>query len=213
MNIYEEIKKYDLILCSSSPRRKEILTQIGFEPIIIKSNFAEDLNKSKYPNPIDYVEETSYHKLIDVYEDIHKLKGNKPKILLSADTVIISNNKIFEKPTNYENNVKMLKDLKNLQRSGYKIEIVTCCSILKLSKTGEITSKKFRSITEIHLSDNLTDEMIEQYCQTGEGLEVAGGFKIQGKGAILFDKINGDFYNCVGLPASLVFKEINELLL
>jgi len=57
------------------------------------------------------------------------------------------------------------------------------------------------------------DADIRSYCRSGEGLEVAGGFKIQGLGAVLFDAIDGDFYNCVGLPASRVFGEICSLVL
>lgn len=217
MEVYEEIKKYELILCSSSPRRKDILKQIGFDPIIIKSKFAEDLEKSKYNDPIKYVEDTSFYKIMDIYENIHNINNNssnnlKPKILLSADTVIICNNKIFEKPLNFENNVKMIKELRNFQKNGYKILIVTYCTLIKILINGKFTSKKFKSISEIHLIDNLSDLIIEEYCKSGEGLEVAGGFKIQGKGAILFDFIKGDFYNCVGLPASLVFEQISEII-
>lgn len=211
--VFEEIEKYEFILCSSSPRRKDILNQIGFKPIIIKSNFKEDLNKLNYKNNlIKYVEDTSFNKLIEVYENLH-LRNSKPKLLLSADTVILSNNKIFEKPLNLNDNIKMLKELRDNQNNGFKIEIITCCTIMKVSINGETITKKFKSISEIYLIDNLTDEIINEYCRTNEGLEVAGGFKIQGKGAILFKGIKGDFYNCVGLPINLVFEEISKLIL
>jgi septum formation protein len=210
--VHKFIKQYEFILCSNSPRRLDILKQIGFNPIIKKSNFKEDLDKSLYiGKPIDYVKDTSYFKLIDVFESIKKDKKDKSIILLSADTVIISGDKILEKPDNYENNIKMIKTLRNLQLNGEIIKIVTCCTLLKF-KNNEKIIKKFECSTEIKLIDNISDELIEQYCQSGEGLEVAGGFKIQGYGAILFDSINGDFYNCVGLPASKVFNEINDLI-
>lgn len=203
-----KIGNYKFILCSSSPRRLEILKQIGFNPLVEKSNFKEDLNKSEYADPIDYVRDTSYYKLVDVCENT---SHDGPLLFLSADTVIISGDKILEKPNNFENNVKMLKTLRESQNNGEIIKIVTCCTLCKVIE-GVKDIKKFDSITEIKLVDDITDEFIIEYCKSGEGLEVAGGFKIQGFGAILFKEIRGDYYNCVGLPASLVYGEIKNML-
>lgn len=207
--LYNKLDKYKFILCSSSPRRLELLQQIGINPIIKKSNFPENLNKLEYKgNEIQYVIDTSYAKLEDVYNSIEE---DANIILLSADTVIISNGEIFEKPGNYENNVKMLKKLCYLQNEGYKIKIVTCCTLLK-REDNKVSIKKFQCISEIEMIEGISNKDIENYCKSEEGFEVAGGFKIQGFGSILFKGIKGDYYNCVGLPISMLFKELCSFL-
>lgn len=217
--VYRAIGEYKFVLCSSSPRRKDILNQIGFDPIIRKSNFKEDLDKSSYSrdNLVDYVADTAYHKLLDVRSRLVEEElspSSAPLLLLSADTVVLCDGEIFEKPGSYEGNVAMLKRLRESQKAGHKLKIVTCGVLLKLDRsTGVEQESRFRSETEIHLVDAISDEDITNYCRSGEGLEVAGGFKIQGLGAVLFDCICGDYYNCVGLPASRVFREICSLIL
>lgn len=216
--IHKAIKEYEFILCSSSPRRIEILQQIGFNPIVKKSNFKEDLDKANYKTDlVEYVQDTAYYKIIDVFETLQsekEIKNNgKPLLLLSADTVILCNNKIYEKPKDFNNNVSMLKSLRDEQYKGNKIEIVTCCVILINKGNDNKVIKKFNCKSEIKLINDLNDKLIEQYCLSGEGQQVAGGFKIQGFGSILFDSINGDFYNCVGLPASKVFNQLCDCVL
>lgn len=212
--VYTAIRRYRFILCSSSPRRRDILRQIGFEPIVRKSNFKEDLDKASYDASrlVDYVADTAYHKLLDVRNALGHETAS-PLLLLSADTVIICNGEIFEKPRSYEGNVAMLQRLRAAQAAGHKINIVTCGVLVKLGDGVVEQESRFRTQTAIHLVDGLTDAAICSYCRSGEGLEVAGGFKIQGLGAVLFDAIDGDFYNCVGLPASRVFAEICSLVL
>ncbi|TID18167.1 hypothetical protein CANINC_003908 [Pichia inconspicua] len=197
--------KYKVILCSSSPRRLDILKQLGINPIVEKSTFEEDFDKNNFDEPIDYVQATAREKLKDVVNRINSEKT----IYLSADTVIICNNKIFEKPLTIEQNITMLKELFDLQRNGESIKIVTCCCLYNSfnEKTFE-----FNETSLIKLSTNLSDLDIIEYCKSGEGLEVAGGFKIQGFGMILFESIQGDFYNCVGLPGRLVFEKIGEII-
>ena len=213
--VYTAIQEYKFILCSSSPRRRDILKQIGFEPIVRKSNFKEDLDKASYDasNLVEYVADTAYHKILDVRDSLAHETASR-LLLLSADTVIICDGEIFEKPKSYEGNVAMLQRLRAAQAAGHKINIVTCGVLMKLhAAAGVEQMSRFRSETAIHLVDGLTDAQIRSYCRSGEGLEVAGGFKIQGLGAVLFDAIDGDFYNCVGLPASRVFREICSLVL
>lgn len=201
------------ILCSGSPRRLDILQQIGFYPTVIKSNFKEDLDKSKYAsNPLDYIEDTSYFKLLDVYNNQIDLNNGVNYMLLSADTVIICNKEIFEKPKTVENNIKMLKTFKRLQEEGGNFQIVTFCTLLLKNSNEPVKIKKFNKVTEIKFIDGLNDEFIENYCLNDEGLDVAGGFKIQGFGSVLIDEIRGDYYNCVGLSASQVFQEICNIL-
>lgn len=213
--VYSKIKEFDFILCSSSPRRLDILRQIGFDPLVEKSQFKEDLDKAKYGSDLaKYVEDTAHLKLKEVYDRKKGEYGKGPSkgmVMLSADTVIICNNKVYEKPKSFENNVSMLKELRDQQDRGHRIEIVSSCILFK-DNGDRPETRRFSCCTAIKLIDGLTDDLIREYCRSGEGLQVAGGFKIQGLGSILFDSVNGDFYNCVGLPASRVFSELVALL-
>lgn len=201
-------EKYEVILCSGSPRRLDILKQIGINPIVEKSNFKEDFDKNEFANkPIEYVQATAREKLNEVINRIDN--NNKKRIYISADTVIICGGKIFEKPNSFDSNVNMLKELRDLQGKGESIKIVTCCCMHN-NTSGE--RNEFSETSLIKLVSNLTDSGIIDYCKSGEGLDVAGGFKIQGFGMILFEAIEGDFYNCVGLPGRIVFEKIGELI-
>lgn len=211
MSLNKTLTNYQFILCSGSPRRLDILQQIGLKPIVCKSDFEENLDKSIYAgNPKGYVKETSYLKLVDVLEHLEDKESSK--ILLSADTVVVCGDKILEKPGCFDANVEMLKTLRDYQARGEKIYILTCCTLCKYVKGEEPVIVKYDSSTDIRLVDGITDAQIIDYATTGEGQEVAGGFKIQGLGAILFDRISGDYYNCVGLPASQTYFEIARLL-
>lgn len=226
--LHERLAAYEFVLCSSSPRRYELLQQVGITPRVEKSAFKEDLDKSLYEgDPYRYVSDTSFEKCQEVYSrlrrrncDTSNREANndghcKPLLLLSADTVITAKGEIFEKPGSYASNVAMLKTLRDHEEQGTKIEVVSGCTILKedpSTSTGNVQVRRFLSTTEIHLVKGLTDETIEEYCTSGEGQSVAGGFKIQGAGCLLFDSISGDYYNCVGLPLSLVCRELGALV-
>jgi septum formation protein len=207
----EKLSHYDLILCSGSPRRLDILRQLGLSPRVIKSTFAEDLDKSQFDHPIEYVAATAREKIREVHNRVISDDQVSPKILIAADTVIIGDGRIFEKPMDYESNVSMLKSFREIQQNGGNICIVTCGYIMFCESNEEKPiEREFRSCTEIRFIKDMSDEFIEEYCQSGEGLEVAGGFKIQGFGSVLFERIHGDYYNCVGLPASRVWGLLSE---
>lgn len=216
--IHKELENYEFVLCSGSPRRYDILKQLGINPVVEKSNFKEDFDKELYVGkPVDYVKATGLEKLKEVVGRIDKdgergrrrRRRRKGRIYLSADTVIICDGKIYEKPKSIERNVSMLKELRDKQANGSKLEIVTCCAMFN---NVNDESLEFEASSYITLCRDLQDSLIEEYCLSEEGLEVAGGFKIQGFGMILFESINGDFYNCVGLPGRLVFQKLGEIL-
>lgn len=215
------------ILCSTSPRRIEILTKMGFNKIIIKpSEFPEDLDKNLY-TPQEYVENTAEGKAINVYQSLKKEyefngkeddnNNNFSKIcLLAADTVIETNGKIFEKPKDIEDQYNSLRQLRD---SNAKINCITGVVIIT-NEIDEDNNKeeiikmnkiKFSVITEIEFNGNCSNELIKNYCNCKEGLKVAGGFKIQGYGSILINKINGDYHNVVGLPFTKTFENLCKI--
>lgn len=203
----------NIILASKSPRRKELLNLLGlFNFSVESSNFEENLIKSDFINPSDYCIATSKAKGIDVIQLIEK-EGllKKGTMLFSADTIVVINNEILEKPSNLDDARRMLKLLSNKKHFVYsstcifsngknngneKDHISFVCSLV------ESTEVKFKQ---------LSDEDINSYIETGEPFDKAGAYGIQGFGSQLVDSINGCYYNVMGLPISKISTELNSL--
>lgn len=122
-------------------------------------------------------------------------------IIIGADTLVYLDGKKYGKPNDKEEAKEMLKAL-----SGKTHSVYTGVCILK---NGE--SECFCTKTDVKFYE-LCDSFIEKYIASGEPLDKAGAYGIQGKGALLVEKVNGDFYNIVGLPIALVAKKLRELM-
>ncbi|KAI5959862.1 uncharacterized protein KGF55_005094 [Candida pseudojiufengensis] len=200
----KKLTEYQLILGSNSPRRREILkNNLGIkEFVVIGSDFAEDLEKSD-KTPLEYVQLTSKHKaeaLLEVYKEKF---SNKDAIILTCDTIVTANGRIFEKPKS-----------KHEQRNYFEfykkhpdLEVISAITTIKIKKDN-ISEYFDHSITKLKFKPN-NDEVMTAYIESEEGLEVAGGFKYQELGCLLFSEISGDYYNVVGLPTS-TFELLNR---
>ncbi|KAJ7784586.1 inosine triphosphate pyrophosphatase-like protein [Mycena metata] len=214
-----------IILASASPRRKDILNVFGLAPEIIPSTFAEDLPPSSFENIHEYPVATATHKAIEVYERLVETDpDNAPDLVIAADTVVLSHalpstsqtsyemlpevtQELLEKPTSKEDNFRMLLDL-----NGNVCQVVTGLVVVYpvLTSPGYM----IRSIDErslVYFADN-SRELIEAYVESGEGLSVAGGFAIQGRGGALIRKVDGDYNNVVGFPAASFFRLLDLLV-
>ncbi|KAJ7282817.1 inosine triphosphate pyrophosphatase-like protein [Mycena rebaudengoi] len=214
-----------IILASASPRRKEILRILGLAPEIIPSTFDEDLSPGSFDDIHEYPVATASHKAIEVYERLVEADPeNPPDLVIAADTVVLShaapsttqtsyeilpsiNQELLEKPNTKAENLRMLLDL-----NGGICEVVTGVVVVYpvLTSPGYNT----RAIDErslVYFADS-PRELIEQYVESGEGLDVAGGFAIQGLGAILVRKVDGDYNNVVGFPAASFFRLLDLLV-
>ncbi|KAJ6543579.1 inosine triphosphate pyrophosphatase-like protein [Mycena vulgaris] len=214
-----------IVLASASPRRKDILSVFGLAPDIIPSTFEENLPISSFENIHEYPVATATHKAIEVYERLVAIDpDNAPDLVIAADTVVLSHalpstsqtsyemlpetsQELLEKPASKEDNIRMLLDL-----NGGVCEVVTGLVVVYpvLTSPGYM----IRSIDErslVYFADNPL-ELIEAYVETGEGLSVAGGFAIQGRGGILIRKVDGDYNNVVGFPAASFFRLLDLLV-
>ena len=180
-----------LILASKSPRRKEILEMAGIDFLVISKEVEEDIEKS---NPTLYVEKTAQKKALAVFEDF------KDDIILSADTIVTIDNLILEKPKNIDDARQMIKLI-----SGRKHKVITGVC-LGTSNSHEVFSVE----TEVYVS-KLSDEQIEEYILTSEPYDKAGGYAIQGIFGKYIEKINGDYYNVVGLPINKIISKLNNI--
>jgi len=180
--------KKRLILASGSPRRQELLNQVGIPFSIRKKKIDE--SKITIHDPIEKVKQLAI------------LKGKSvplqhTEVILSADTVVAYNQIIFEKPKNKEEAYEMISRL-----SGDVHEVFT--GILIRSATDE---NVFVERTRVEFWP-LTEKEIERYVTTDEPYDKAGAYGIQSLGAMFVKQIIGDYYNVVGLPISRVVREL-----
>ena len=184
-------KKVKLVLGSGSPRRIELLKILGCKFQIIPSKIKEKI--SPRLSPIQNVKRLSRLKALDVASKI------SDGVVIAADTEVILDGKILGKPRNKKEAQEMLKNL-----NGKTHQVITVLAITdgKTKRTFQdvvITKVKFRK---------LNNNLIKKYIATGEPLDKAGAYGIQGKGALLVESIKGDYFNVVGLPLNA----LNQLL-
>lgn len=180
-----------IILASASPRRKELLTVAGVEFDIVVKDVDETVPDGTLP--IEAAKMTAKKKALAVAKDFEDCT------VIGADTIVVTNGKILGKPADKDDACRMLRML-----SGIEHEVITGVCIASGEKIDNfaVTSKvKFYE---------LTDEEIKNYVATGEPMDKAGSYGIQGRGCTLVEKIEGDYFNIVGLPVAEVVRRIKE---
>lgn len=185
----KKMKKVQIILASKSPRRKAILKQVGIDFSAVESNFEE---KKNVKNPTasnirKLVIDNAKGKALDIAS---KINGG---VVLGVDTVVLCEGKIIGKPKDSEDAKIILNFLNN------KMHEVFSGIALVGKSDGKVRLLTDCEVTKVYFC-KLTEDEIEQYISTGEPLDKAGAYGIQERGAVLIKKIDGDFYNVVGLP-------------
>ena len=181
-----------IILASASPRRRELLETAGVEFEICVSDADESIPEGTLP--VDAAKMTAEKKALAVAE------SHKDAVVIGADTIVVANGRILGKPADKADAEAMLTML-----SGIEHEVVTGVCLVS---GGEISS--FAQISKVKFYE-LTAEEIKAYVATNEPMDKAGAYGIQGKGCTLVEKIDGDYFNIVGLPVAKVVREINKI--
>ncbi|MBP5604010.1 MAG: septum formation protein Maf [Ruminiclostridium sp.] len=180
-----------LILASKSPRRKELLSLITPDFMIITAVGEEKADRSLEAG--EYVRELAVHKATEVYST------HTEDTVIGADTVVAIDGEILGKPSGREDAARMLRLL-----SGRIHSVFTgACIISKNRKISFFEETKVRFFT-------LSDDEIERYIDTGEPFDKAGAYGIQDKGALLVEGIEGDFYNVMGRPVGRLARELRS---
>lgn len=182
----------DIILASQSPRRREILENLGVAFICEPSDVDETVDEGMTPDRA--VTEISRRKAVYCLEH-----HENDVFVISADTVVVIDGKIIGKPKDETDAFEILKNL-----SGRTHEVYTgytICTKQKIFSDVCCTKVTFKT---------LSDEEISRYISTKEPLDKAGAYGIQGKGAVFVSEINGDYLNVVGLPASKIFENAKK---
>ena len=183
-----------IILASSSKQRQDIFNMIGLKYDVITSNEPEESNQT---NPNKYVEELSLNKAKSVKKQI-----NSKAIIISADTIIYGNNKIYEKPKSKEEAYLNLKELSNNRCTAY-----TGITLIDLYKEKIICSS---SKADVYFNE-IKDEEIEWYVNNEENIFKCCGFVPLGKASLFIDKIEGDYNTLLGISPSIIYNKLKEL--
>lgn len=192
-----------IILASQSPRRKELLTQIGIEFECMPSSEEEVITTAI---PAEAAKQLAKMKAVSISS---KVSG---RCILAADTVVECNEEILGKPKDEQDAKRMLKML-----SGNKHTVHTGVCIINQKNTEDDTNKEkieeilFVNHTDVYMNE-LTEKEIDDYIKTKEPMDKAGAYGIQGRAAAFISKIDGDYNNVVGLPLCDVYNVLKNIL-
>jgi len=183
-----EVIMKKIILASASPRRVELLKQIKLEFEVIPSNASERIDKKLKPEEI--VQQLACKKAVDIAEKLNFAQKGNNTIVIGADTIVVKDG-IMGKPKNEAHAFEMLKSLQGKWHEVLTGIAVVNAQDMKCVNDYERTRVKFR---------NLSDDIINSYIKTGEPMDKAGAYGVQGIGAVLVERIEGCYFNVVGLP-------------
>lgn len=180
-----------LILASKSPRRQEILTKMGISFDVCPSECEEIKDESLSLN--DMILKLARDKAQDVYNK------NPNDVIIGSDTLVVLEGKTMGKPKDEEEAFKMLKSL-----SGREHQVKTAVYLLgKNIDFGRVSTTNVKFV-------KLSDDEIINYIKTGEPMDKAGAYAIQERGCVFVEKIEGDFFSVMGLPASCLYSLLKE---
>jgi len=176
-----------LTLASGSPRRRQLLEMLGIPVRVVPSNIPEV--RRPVETPMDYVERLAREKALSV-------PGN---LVLGADTTVVVRDEVLEKPIDAADALRMLRKLQG--RTHQVVTSVALGADETVHQATDVTNVTFRRLDE---------SLLESYVATGEPMDKAGSYGIQGYGAALVERIEGDFFSVMGLPLRLVLELLEQ---
>ena len=185
-----------IILASASPRRKELLGKTGLEFEIIPAKGEEMITQTL---PWEVVKELSFQKAKEIAD-----QQTEACIVIGSDTIVAKGEKIMGKPKDEANAFEMLSEI-----AGDVHQVYTGVTLIRTGKDPK--SITFAEKTDVYLYP-MSEEEIKDYIASGDCMDKAGSYGIQGDFAIHVKGIEGDYYNVVGLPIGKVYQELKQLL-
>jgi len=180
-----------LVLASNSPRRRQILADAGI-PFVVR---APDVHEERHPGetPGEYVQRLAEHKAFAV-------SCSREEVVLGADTVVVVDGEVLEKPRDAADALRMLRLL-----SGREHEVITgICLRAGSRKIIDTATTRVRFVP-------LSEPELAAYVASGEPMDKAGGYAIQGRASKFIDRVEGCYFNVVGLPVALVYRHLKAL--
>ncbi len=214
-----ESMKKRIILGSASPRRRELLEQIGIEFEIVVSDAREHYKSTR---PEEIVRELALMKAEHVAKEVERREKERAEqasiprletgevhlcnvVILGADTIVVRDGQILGKPSDEEEAFSMLKSLQ-----GRMHQVYTGVAVLNFDGSGSLRTISHAEETKVYVHE-MADEEIRRYIAAGESMDKAGAYGVQGRFAAYIDRIEGDYYNVVGLPVAYLYHTVKEL--
>ena len=194
-------QKLTVVLASASPRRTELLEQGNIKHVVMPSH-CEEVITSQVPSQV--VEELSAQKAEDVYQQYEK-KNAGDFLVIGSDTVVAADGKILGKPKDKEEAYQMISMLQ-----GKAHQVYTGVTLL-IQKDGKKIRKTFHECSDVHVYPMCKEEIWE-YIATGEPMDKAGAYGIQGAFGVYICGIEGDYNTIVGLPLARVYQEMKKYI-
>lgn len=182
-----------IILASASPRRRELMELAGYDFEVICADIVEAVPENVQPQEV--VMSLALQKAQAVAAE------NEDAVVVGSDTVVALDGKILGKPHSESEACEMLRLL-----SGRTHKVFTGVAVV-----GDGKAKNFFDETDVEF-DPLGEDEIKKYVATGEPMDKAGAYGIQGKGSVLVKRINGDFFNVMGLPIAKLYREMSDFV-
>ena len=183
-----------IVLASGSITRRKIMDELKFDYNVVVSDYDENI---EFTTPNEYVETLSLNKAINVKE-----KVNYDALIIAADSIIYKDGKKYEKPKTIDEAINNMKELRGKVNHG-----ITGVTIYD---TKNEVYKTFSCVTDVYLK-NISDEDILWYVEHEEDLLKKAGYSLEGVMSLFVEKIDGDYYNVLGLPLGKMYSTINEL--
>lgn len=187
-----------IILASASPRRTELLKQAGFTFTVIPSSIEEQRTET---SPDKLAEDLAFQKAEDVYQSVKQDYTGKDFMVIGADTIVYYDGEVLGKPADEQEAFDMLKMLSDRTHQVY-----TGLAII-LRKADEKQIYLMHERTDVTFYP-ISDHELKDYIATGDPLDKAGAYGIQGPFAVHVKKINGDYNNVVGLPIARLYQSL-----
>jgi len=186
-----------LILASASPRRHKLLKQLGFDFEVLVSNI-DETNHSDL-SPESHVKVLAFEKARHVADAV-----KVPAIILGSDTIVVLDGEVLNKPVDAQDAERILKKL-----SGRTHKVFTGIALIDLPSNNYKTEFQETEVT----FRSLTEEEIKAYISTGSPMDKAGAYGIQDDfGAVFVSKVNGCYYNIVGLPLEMLYSSLKSFI-
>jgi len=182
----------NLILASASPRRKELLEKFGIPFVIRIADIDETMNPAK--SPYEEVARVSRMKALAV-------DCNPEDVVIAADTIVVCQGRVLGKPHSQEEAAEMLRLL-----SGRDHQVMTGCTIVQGRRC-----ETFTEVTDLHFRPLRESEII-RYVESGEPMDKAGAYGIQGGAALFCERMVGDYYNVMGLPVCRLGECLRQMI-
>ena len=190
----------EIILASASPRRRELLEKAGLSFRIVPAKGEEVITKT---DPAEIVEELSYQKALEVQKRKAEEEPERELLVIGADTIVAMDGKVLGKPKDEEDAVKTLMSLQ-----GRVHQVYTGVTLI-WGRGSDFTDCSFHERTDVEFYP-VSEEKIRAYVKSGEPVDKAGSYGIQGKWGVYVKGIHGDYNNVVGLPVPRLFYELEK---